>query len=334
MNELISVCIPAYGKRFLADTMAALLKQDYRPFEIVIGDDKPNPDNEALLASLQPGAGITIRYIPNKVRLGQAGNVNMLFREARGAWIMIMHDDDFPLPGALSALHAGATRHPGAAVVYGKVSIADAAGEIDRDATDQCNRDFGRGPERAGAQSSALATATDGRIPHNGFLVRADLARAVRYKGRDVVGDVCDYDFGIRLALAAPNAPFVFVDHDASACRRWGGQISSESRSGIFALSILTRLDAKSAEDKAAVKRAIERHAAIALCEHARAGNRKAAAKLLLSRAYWKRAGLGKTSLAQAVFHGLLIASPEAAEKVMKRLRLGRRARVSEMAMG
>jgi glycosyltransferase involved in cell wall biosynthesis len=319
MNDLISVCIPAYGKRFLADTMASLLKQDYRPFEIVIGDDKPNADNEALLATLKPDDGITIRYMPNHVRLGQAGNVNMLFQESGGVWIVIMHDDDFLLPGALSALHAGAVRHPGAAAVYGKVTIVDAGGNVDMAATIQGNRDFGRTPERAGAQSSSLAAAVDGRIPHNGFLVRADLARAVRYRGRDEVGDVCDYDFGIRMAVAAPDAPFVFVDHDASACRRWGGQISAASRSGIFALGILDRLEPKSAEDKAAVERAVARHAAIALCEHARADNRMAALRLLGSRAYWRTA-----SIAQAIYHALLILSPDLAKSIAGHLRLGR----------
>ena len=48
MNDLISVCIPAYGKRFLAETLDSLLKQDYRPFEIVIGDDRPDAVDEAL----------------------------------------------------------------------------------------------------------------------------------------------------------------------------------------------------------------------------------------------------------------------------------------------
>jgi glycosyltransferase involved in cell wall biosynthesis len=328
MNELISVCIPAYTKRFLADTMASLLKQDYRPFEILIGDDKPNVDDEALLASLKPDAGITIRYIPNRNRLGQAGNVNMLFRESRGAWIVIMHDDDFLLPDAMSALYEGAVRHPGAAAVYGKVTIVDVGGNVDAAATAEGNHAFGRTLEKVGTQFSSLAAAVDGQIPHNGFLVRANLARAVGYKGRDEVGDVCDYDFGIRLALASAGAPFVFVDHDASACRRWGGQISVASRSGIFAIDILNRLEPKSTEDKAAVRRAVVRHAAIALCEHARAGNRMAALRLLGSGAYWRTA-----SVVEVAYHTLLILSPHLAESITRRLRLGRRTRQSGMAM-
>ncbi|UEM24974.1 glycosyltransferase (plasmid) [Skermanella mucosa] len=329
MSDLISVCIPAYGKRFLAETLESLMKQDYRPFEIVIGDDRPDAVDEALLNAMRTDEGITVRYIPNRPRLGQAGNVNMLFREARGAWIAIMHDDDLMMPGSLSALHAGAVRHPGASVVYGRVTMIDAAGTIDAAATARGNRDFGRTPDRAGAQSSALAAAVDGRIPHNGFLVRADLARAVLYRPREEVGDVCDYDFGIRLALAAPDAPFVFVDHDASACRRWGGQISASSRSGIFALGLLDRLEPRNAEEKAAVGRAAARHAAIALCEHARAGSRGAALRLLFSGAYWSAARPG-----EAAYHALLILSPDLAGRVMARLRLGRRARHADMAMG
>jgi hypothetical protein len=230
-----------------------------------------------------------------------------------------MHDDDFLLPGALSALHAGALRHPGAAVVYGKVTIIDAAGKVDMQATMQGNRDFGRTPDRAGAQSSSLAAAVDGRIPHNGFLVRADLARAISYRTRDEVGDVCDYDFGIRMALTAPDAPFVFVDHDVSACRRWVGQISAASRSGIFALDILDRLKPTNAEDRDAVKRAVIRHAAIALCEHARADNRMAALRLLGSSAYWRTA-----SIARAAYHALLILSPHITDAITGRLRAGR----------
>lgn len=57
MSDLISVCIPAYGKRFLAETLESLMKQDYRPFEIVIGDDRPDAVDEALLNAMRTDEG-------------------------------------------------------------------------------------------------------------------------------------------------------------------------------------------------------------------------------------------------------------------------------------
>jgi hypothetical protein len=67
------------------------------------------------------------------------------------------------------------------------------------------------------------------------------------------------------------------------------------------------------------VERAVARHAAIALCEHARADNRMAALRLLGSRAYWRTA-----SIAQAIYHALLILSPDLAKSIAGHLRLGR----------
>ena len=43
-------------------------------------------------------------YLRNESSLGQAGNVNQLFARARGERLVLMHDDDFLLPGALTAM--------------------------------------------------------------------------------------------------------------------------------------------------------------------------------------------------------------------------------------
>ena len=317
MAKLISVCIPTYGRSvYLQTAVRSALEQDHRPLEILVGDDSPNAENQAFIASLTRDEGVEIRYIPNETRLGQASNVNSLLKESRGNWIVILHDDDFILPSALSRLFEATRRHPDAIATFGLQAMVDKDGVFDWQASSASNRDFGRTAEAAGPQTSRLASAVSGQFPNNGFLLKGDIARKVLYNSYDDVKDACDYDFGIRVAMAPAAGTFVLIDDYVSAYRVWGAQISKASSIGIAALRLLKALKPRTPEEVTAVRRAIARHVPIALSEHACVHERMASLKLLFSPSYWE-----SSRLSQFLYHIMLIVSPGMVRTLKTRLR-------------
>ena len=250
MKKLISVCIPTYGRSvYLQTAVRSVLEQEHRPLEILVGDDSPNEENHAFIASLPRDEGVSVRYLPNQVRLGQAGNVNRLLKASRGDWVVILHDDDFLLPGALGRLFDAVQKHPDAIAAFGLQAMVDQDGTFDWKASTTSNRDFERTAEAAGAQPSRLASAVSGQFPNNAFLLKGEIARQVLYDAYGEVKDACDYDFGIRVALSPAVGTFVLIDDYVSAYRVWGAQISKDSSTGIAALRILNALQPRTPEE-------------------------------------------------------------------------------------
>ncbi|MEO6961168.1 MAG: glycosyltransferase family 2 protein, partial [Puia sp.] len=88
------ICVPAYSRvNYLKRLLDSILQQSYRHFEVVITDDSPGNEVQALIDvhSLKP----LIRYFKNETSLGTPENWNESIRRASGEWIKLMHDDDW-----------------------------------------------------------------------------------------------------------------------------------------------------------------------------------------------------------------------------------------------
>lgn len=100
---LISICIPAFGRGiYLKRLLDSIDLQSFRDFEVVITDDSPDMEVQALTEqhNLKP----FIRYFKNQKTLGSPENWNEAIRRSRGDWIKIIHDDDW-LNGSASLQH-------------------------------------------------------------------------------------------------------------------------------------------------------------------------------------------------------------------------------------
>lgn len=123
-------------------------------------------------------------------------NVMNAFREARYPRIVLMHDDDFMMPGGIDALVAGWDSHAGPEeggagggvdAVIGRHYTTRADGTIDT-AESQAGdakffRDTGFGP-----QESNLWSALAQQFPCNGMMLRRALALEVGYPRETEVG--------------------------------------------------------------------------------------------------------------------------------------------------
>jgi glycosyltransferase involved in cell wall biosynthesis len=105
---LLSVCIPAYNRpvwlQRALQSVINLNPQYCSEVEIVVSDDSTDPTcgevARHLLASWQ-GVG---KYTANNPSLGMAENWNRAIAQARGKYVIVLHDDDFFLPRGIETL--------------------------------------------------------------------------------------------------------------------------------------------------------------------------------------------------------------------------------------
>jgi glycosyltransferase involved in cell wall biosynthesis len=213
MSDLISICIPTRNRpALLAEAVESGLAQAYRPLELLIGDDSTDERTEEAVGSIQAPAGVTLQYYRNSPPLGQSGNVNKLFHTATGDRLMLLHDDDLLFPQALDWLVATWDAHDDVAAVYGKRYVTTIDGLVIEGKTQRECEMFYLTKAYEGPQDSATVAGLRQQIANDGYLVRTSLARAVGYRPAEVVGRMVDWDFGVRLGLAAEPSKFVYLD--------------------------------------------------------------------------------------------------------------------------
>ena len=106
----ISVVLPTYSRRrILPRTIASVLAQDEKEFELIIIDDCSVDDTPAYLASLNDPR---IRVLKPANNLGTAGARNLGLEVARADIVALLDDDDAYLDHRLSATLAVFAREP------------------------------------------------------------------------------------------------------------------------------------------------------------------------------------------------------------------------------
>ena len=197
----------------LLECVQSALAQTYREIEILVSDDSPNDETEQILEKSGALSDGRVRYIRNPKSLGEVDNINQLFDMARGDRVLLIHDDDWIFPNAVEDLDAPWRLEEGLDVSYGLQKYADENGKVYDETSEMMNKGYFRSEEYFGLQKEVRFSAMMGQLPNNGTLIRTALARKVgnRQKG------VCDYDFGLRLALESEK--WFLIDKYVSAVR-------------------------------------------------------------------------------------------------------------------
>jgi glycosyltransferase involved in cell wall biosynthesis len=207
---IISICIPTYRRpQDLCRAVESCLKQTDQALEIIIGDDTPD-DSVGLVIVRRFPEEARIRYIHNVPSLQQAANVDNLFRQAKGEWIILLHDDDYLEPAALAIYLEQINKYTRGDLFFGKQHLQTSDGLRILDNSETFNKAHGRTSDDEGEISNPTESVLRKQIPSNGFCVRASLAQEVGYPGLPDAGDACDWVFGVRLALN--NANFIYVN--------------------------------------------------------------------------------------------------------------------------
>jgi glycosyltransferase involved in cell wall biosynthesis len=225
-RPLVTVCIPSYKRpKLLELALQSVIAQDYGAVEIAVGDDSPDDAAEPAIERARSLSTFPIRYRRNVPKLGQNANVDSLFQEARGTYLILLHDDDLMLPGAISALMAPVLDDARVRVVFGKQTLIEADGTPLPEATRALNITFGRDRE-SGPIDKPLEACLMQQIPNDSYLIETALARSVGCRLEDEIGVYVDIDFGIRVGQRLEPGEMWFVDAFVGSYRNSPDSIS------------------------------------------------------------------------------------------------------------
>lgn len=206
----VDLVVPTYnGLEHLRVCLAALRRQTYAAFRLIIVDDASADGTAAALPTLFPGAELL--RLPRNVGLAAAVNAGIARGDA--PYVALLNNDTEPEPGWLAALVAGLERHPEAAAAVGKLRLLDrrdvfhAAGDTysrdglpgNRGAWERDRGQYDREEEVFGACAGAAlyrrgvldeVAAIDGAVLDPGFFMYCedvDLAWRIRLRGYGIV---------------------------------------------------------------------------------------------------------------------------------------------------
>lgn len=120
-NPKISVLIPMYnGKHYIEQCIDSVLNQTFQDFEIIVRDDGSTDGSADFVAERYDDAISSgkLKLRRNEKNIGEFPTDNRLLHEAKGKYIMILHNDDLYLSKALEHLYMIA-EHFNADVVHG-----------------------------------------------------------------------------------------------------------------------------------------------------------------------------------------------------------------------
>jgi glycosyltransferase involved in cell wall biosynthesis len=131
---LVSTIIPVFNREpMLRDAVASVLRQSYRPIEIIIVDDGSAEATAAMLEALAAEhEEITVIHQPNRGP-GMAREAGRL--RARGAFIQYLDSDDLLEPEKFAMQVRGLEAHPDTGASYGWTRLRKPDGSVDEQPT-------------------------------------------------------------------------------------------------------------------------------------------------------------------------------------------------------
>jgi len=125
---LVSVVMPAYKPRFLADALNSVAAQTYPALELVVCDDREDALVEQIVTAFAATAAFPVHYSRNPQRLYETRSTARGVALARGEFIKFLHDDDVLEPDCIAALVTALTAAPGIALAATRRQLVDAQG--------------------------------------------------------------------------------------------------------------------------------------------------------------------------------------------------------------
>jgi hypothetical protein len=126
-DPLVSlVLVVKDGMPFVAEALASVAAQAYRPLELVVQD---GGSTDGTLAALEACRGLPEVRLESGADAGPADAWARALRRCRGEIVGSVDADNRLEPGAVAAAVAAFDAHPGTAAVYGRNRMIDAAGE-------------------------------------------------------------------------------------------------------------------------------------------------------------------------------------------------------------
>jgi glycosyltransferase involved in cell wall biosynthesis len=134
INELplVSIGIPTYNRSegYLREALGSACKQTYPNIEIIVSDNCSTDGTESYVKQLGEER---IRYYKQPSALLPNGNFNFCLNQAKGAYFLLLHDDDTIDPDFVETCMKAADYSPDYALIRTGTRLIDAQGKAMRD---------------------------------------------------------------------------------------------------------------------------------------------------------------------------------------------------------
>lgn len=126
---LVSIGMPLYNEeRYIRDSLAAILAQDYGNLEIIISDNCSTDRTADICSELSRGDG-RVRILRHETNVGAATNFLEVMKQASGRYFMWASGHDLWSANLVSASVALLESHPATTIAYAKSDWIGDAGE-------------------------------------------------------------------------------------------------------------------------------------------------------------------------------------------------------------
>jgi GT2 family glycosyltransferase len=118
MTDTVLVSIVSFnGKAFLQRCLDDVLSQTYRPIEVCVLDNASEDGTVDFVAKNFP----SVEVISSKVNLGFGGGHNVIIRQARSTFVLVLNQDAFLSPTFLEELVTAVRTRPDVGIAGGKL---------------------------------------------------------------------------------------------------------------------------------------------------------------------------------------------------------------------
>lgn len=142
-GPLVSIGISTYNRAdgYLREALESARAQDYENLEIIVSDNGSTDHTAEYVSGLDDPR---IRFVRQERNLGANANFNACLEQARGAYFLLLHDDDVLDPDFVSSCVAAAGGRAGLGVIRSGTRVIDAEGAV-----------LAHNPNRTGGLSAA-----------------------------------------------------------------------------------------------------------------------------------------------------------------------------------
>lgn len=124
---LFTISIPTYNRAdgYLRETLQSAVAQRYQDMEILVSDNCSTDHTAEVVASFSDPR---LRYVKHEKNLGHEGNFNFCIEGARGAYVLVLHDDDLIDPDFIETCARHMSGRTDYAMLRTGVRVIDAEG--------------------------------------------------------------------------------------------------------------------------------------------------------------------------------------------------------------
>jgi glycosyltransferase involved in cell wall biosynthesis len=128
-SPLVTIAIPTYNRAdtYLPQALQSALSQTYPNIDIVVSDNCSTDHTRAFVTGIN---NPRVRYFRHEPSIGQKGNYSFCVEQARGTYLLLLHDDDIIDEDFVSSCIAGAGGAANVGIIRTGVRLINADGKV------------------------------------------------------------------------------------------------------------------------------------------------------------------------------------------------------------